>query len=114
VVGVTTPILLWTRGWVSREGPAHRVLAARNLDFGVLTDRHLLLFSAGFFTRRPHRLVYSSPLDELRVRDVDVPVGRRLSIRGPQVHELRMELSGRARSTAFANALVALTRARRT
>jgi len=35
----------WGRAWLSRDGRMHGLLAARTLDFVVLTDTHLLVFS---------------------------------------------------------------------
>jgi hypothetical protein len=103
-------IVAWARGWVSRGTPLHRLLAARTLDFAVLTDDTLTLVSTGFFSRRPRRRVYSSELDELVVLDDPVAKGRRLRLHSPVGRELWIELGEDARSIAFADALVARTR----
>jgi hypothetical protein len=109
-----TPVVVWTRGWVSRESRAHRLLAARTFDFAVLTERDLSLFSTGFFTRRPRRIVYTAALDDVRVVEQGVPSGRRLSIRSDdQPRRLRIELNGSPRASAFADALLARVRSRK-
>jgi hypothetical protein len=54
---------------VSRDGRFAAVVAARTLDFVVLTDDHLYLYSTGFFSRRPRRRVYAMSLDRLYVED---------------------------------------------
>jgi len=112
-IGPGIPLVVWTRGWVSRESRAHRLLAARTLDFAVLTERDLSFFSTGFFTRRPRRIVYTSSLADLRVVEQGVPRGRRLSIRSEETpHRLRIELNGSPRAGAFADALLARVRSR--
>jgi hypothetical protein len=103
-------IVAWAQGWVSRGTRLHRLLAARTLDFAVLTDDALTLVSTGFFSRRPRRRVYWSALDELTVGDDPVSKGRRLRLRSPVGRELWIELGEDARSTAFADAFVARTR----
>jgi len=113
LAGAGNPVVAWSRGWVSRETRAHRLLAARNLDFAVLTERDLSLFSTGFFTRRPRRLVYTTPLDAARVVEQAGPRGRRLSIRiGHEIRRLRIELNANPRANAFADALLARVRSR--
>ena len=57
--------LTWTRAWTSRDGRWNWLLAARHRDFVVLTDRRLVLFSCGFFTRIPRRRVFDEPLRSL-------------------------------------------------
>jgi hypothetical protein len=113
LVGAAEPIVAWTRGWVSRELRAHRLLAARTLDFAVVTDHNLFLFSTGFFRRRPRRLVYSCELDQLQVIDHDVPIGRRVTLRNGRAPMLRLELSTTVRAAVFVKVLVTLNRARR-
>jgi hypothetical protein len=88
----------------------HRLIAARTLDFGVLTPETLTLVSTGFFTRRPRRRVYVSDLQDLTVVDDAVPKGRRLRLHSGAAPALWMELGDDARSTTFADALVARTR----
>jgi hypothetical protein len=100
-------IVAWARGWVSRASRLHRLLAARTLDFAVLTDDALTLVSTGFFSRRPRRRVYCTELHELVVVDDPVPKGRRLCLRTTVGPELWLELGDDARSMAFADALVA-------
>ncbi len=62
-------ILLWARAWYSRCVRL-QPLAARYRDVVVLTDRRLLMYEVGFFTRRPKRRVLADRLDELTVEDV--------------------------------------------
>src|SRR5262249_19404765 len=69
---------VWARGWVSRSTRAHRLLAARTLDFAVLGDDKFALVSTGFFSRRPRRRVYLAELRELTVVEDPVRRGRRL------------------------------------
>ena len=112
LIGPKPPIVAWTRGWVSRELRAHRLLAARTLDFAVLTERDLRLISTGFMTRRPRRLVYECALAEIRVVEHRVPAGRRLSIgNADEPSPLRIELSGSIQANNFADALIAYARA---
>ena len=107
LAGPDEHIVAWTRGWVSREVRAHFLFSARTLDFAVLTDRSLLLYSTGFFSRRPRRPVYASRIDRVLVTDQRVRRGRRLRVASRQAHPLRIELRGTARSNTFADALVA-------
>ena len=100
----------WARPWVSRGSRIHRLLAARTLDFAVLTDDTLTLVSTGFFSRRPRRRVYCAELHELTVADDVVPKGRRLRLSSGTGHDLWLELGADARATAFADSLVARTR----
>lgn len=62
-------MICWSRLWHSR---ASRVqwLAARYRDIGVLTDRQVMLFEVGMFSRLPRRRVLVDRLDELTVEDV--------------------------------------------
>jgi hypothetical protein len=110
LVGANDPIVAWTRGWVSREVRLHRLVAARTYDFAVLTNIELFLFSTGFFTRRPRRRVYTSPLSRVHVSNHDVPRGRRLRISSRTAHPLWIELRTSDRASKFADELV--TRAR--
>jgi hypothetical protein len=111
LVGDDEPVIAWTQGWVSRQVRLHRVLAARTLDFAVLTDRNLLLFSTGFFTRRARRRVYASRLERISVADDAVRKGRRLRVSSRQAHPLWFELRPTERADAFADALMARVRA---
>ena len=99
------PVLAWTQGWVSREVRLHRLLAARTLDFAVVTDRSLSLFSTGFFTRRPRRRVYNSRFERIFVADDAVARRRRrrrLRITSRDAKPLWLELDGSGRAGAFA------------
>lgn len=106
LVGPEEPIVAWARGWVSRESRLHRLLAARTFDFAAMTDHDLVMFSTGFFTRRPRRRVYASSLERIRVADDHRPRGRRLRISSRAHRPLWIELNAGPRATAFADALV--------
>src|SRR5262249_11391623 len=89
----TEHLVAWGRAWLSREGHLHTLLAARTLDFVVLTDDHLLVFSTGFFSRRPRRRVHQIPLDRLFAAERNATRGRRLAVwtrgRRPMLIEMR-------------------------
>jgi hypothetical protein len=102
------PILATTRGWVSRES-RWPILAARFLDFAVLTDEHLVLCSTGFFSRRPRRQVLREPLRRLVVTPIgDEPV-RTLRIAGDFSRKIRMELRDDEQSARFVQELLERT-----
>jgi hypothetical protein len=86
-------LVAWGRAWLSRDGKLHGLLAARTLDFIVLTADNLLVFSTGFFSRRPRRRVYQMPLDRLFAEERKASRGRRLAIwtkgRRPLLLEMR-------------------------
>jgi hypothetical protein len=95
-------LVAWMQGWVSRDGGAwHKLLAARTLDFVVLTERELLLISTGFFTQRPRRLVFAAPLSVLRIVDSGEAPGRRLHVSRPRHRSLRIEMDGKPEQIAF-------------
>jgi hypothetical protein len=110
LVSESGALVAWTRGWVSREVHAHRLLAARTLDFAVLTETDLFLYSSGFFTRRPRHLVYAADLDRTWVSDHPVAGGRRLSIQAGPGRPLRIELADTDRANTFADELLASAR----
>ncbi len=59
-------VTAWCRVWYSR--PVRLQWAsARFRDFAVLTDRRLMMYSAGWLTRRPRRRVLADRLDDLMV-----------------------------------------------
>lgn len=106
LVGDEETIVAWTQGWVSREVRLHTLLAARTLDFGVVTDQSLQLFSTGFFTRRPRRRVYTSRFERIFVASDDTRNGRRrLRISSRSTAPLWLELDASARAARFADAL---------
>ncbi|HET9727926.1 MAG TPA: hypothetical protein VFR41_00820 [Acidimicrobiia bacterium] len=109
-VGANERFIVWTRGWLSRDGRAHRMLAARTLDFAVLTDQRLYFFSTGFFTRLPRRRVYAVKLERLHVTGPPTPRGQRLRLDSPDHKPLRLELRGDERDSAFAHGLLSRTR----
>ena len=57
-------ILGTCRVWYSRPA-VHHWAAARFRDYVVLTDRRLLMYSAGWLTRQPRRRVLADRLDDL-------------------------------------------------
>jgi hypothetical protein len=91
----------WSRAWVSRHGRFHWLLAARNRDFAVVTDRRLMLWSAGFFTRSPRRRVLAERLDELVIESIGHDPGRRLACRKPGRRALLLELGKGSRPDLF-------------
>ncbi|HEV7524006.1 MAG TPA: hypothetical protein VGP92_03535 [Acidimicrobiia bacterium] len=99
-------VVAWTQCWVSRDVPLHGVLAARTLDFAVVTDESLVLIATGFFTRRARARVFQSSLDTMIVASDRVPRGRRLRIAPPGARTLWLELGRRDRDTAFVTALL--------
>jgi hypothetical protein len=109
-IETTDPVVAWTRAWVSREMPLHGVLAARTLDFAVLTDHGIFLLNTGFFTRRARRCVYAARLDEILVSQQKKRRGQRVRVASRKGRPLWLELRSTTRSNAFADALVARTR----
>ena len=56
----------WCAVWYSR--PARlAAIAPRFRDYAVVTDRRLMLFEAGWLTRRPRRRILADRLDQLAV-----------------------------------------------
>ena len=84
-------IVVWCRAWVSKATRFQRV-APRWRDVAVVTDRRLLLFGVGHFTRRPRRRVLADRLDELHLADIGTHPGRGLRLtrrgRAPMLLEL--------------------------
>lgn len=89
-------LVTWERAWVSRDGPYSGVFGARTRDFAVLTDRRLMLWSTGFFTRNPRRRVLTDRLDDLAVEDIGRTPRRRLRVRASARRPLRFEFGRRA------------------
>ena len=100
--------IAWTRAWTSRDGRWNWLLAARHRDFVVLTDRRLLLYSCGFFTRRPRRCVFDEPLRGLNVDDIGGRGARltHLRLSGWRGRPLRVDFGRHAASRDLAAALV--------
>ena len=112
LVGADETVVAWTRGWVSRETRLHRLLAARTLDFAVVTDHSLQLFSTGFFTRRARRRVYNSRFERIFVANDEVRRGRRrLRVSSRNAKPLWFELDASARAVTFADELITRARA---
>jgi hypothetical protein len=101
-------LLAWTRVWVSRDGKVAGVLAARTRDFAVLTNHRLMLWSIGFFTRRPRRRVLTDRLTDLTVDDIGRVPYRCLRVRAFARRALRFEFGRRPPAHAFAVQLVTL------
>lgn len=102
-------IRAWSRGWVSRDGRLHGLLAARILDFVVVTEHRLYLVSTGFFTRRPRRRVYDMPLDRLRIREMKPGRRRHLRVASLDHRPLRIDLKPKPASDSVADLLTART-----
>jgi hypothetical protein len=94
-------IVAWCRAWVSRAGILQRI-AARWRDVAVVTDRRLLLFSVGPFSRRPRRRLLADRLDELTVADVGTHPGRGLRCARPGRPPMLVELGADAWSRKVA------------
>jgi hypothetical protein len=88
-------VVTWTRAWVSRDGRWNWLLAARYRDFVVVTDRRLVLFSCGFFSRRPRRAVFDERLPRVLVEDVGTPAGRHLRVTVAAGRPLRFDLASK-------------------
>jgi hypothetical protein len=97
------------RGWVSRDRRLH-VLAARFLDFAVLTPDHLVLCSTGFFTRRPRRRVFREPLGGLEVTGLGPEPTHAVRVVGSFSRPIRIELPSNEAGHNFARELLARTR----
>jgi hypothetical protein len=94
-------LVAWTPAWVSRYQRFHFLLALRNRDFAVVTNRRLMLWSTGFFTRRPKRRVLSDRLDELTIESTSRDPGRVMACARPGRPALLLELGKDARSDRF-------------
>ena len=84
-------VVVWCRAWVSKAGRFQR-LAPRWRDVAVVTDRRLLLFGVGHFTRKPRRRVLADRLDELHLADVGTHPGRGLRLTRPGRAAMLLEL----------------------
>jgi hypothetical protein len=103
-------LIMWTRGWVSRDGHLHTMFAARTLDFAVISDRRLYFYSTGFFTRRPRRRVYANDFDKLQVSSTSTHRGHRLRIVSRMHRPILLENHETEHNVAFALELVTRTR----
>jgi hypothetical protein len=97
-------IVTWCRAWVSKVGRMQRI-APRWRDVAVVTDRRLLLFGVGHFTRRPRRRVLADRLDELTIGDVGAHPGRGLRCSRPGRGDMLLELGGDEWSRNFVQEL---------
>jgi hypothetical protein len=97
-------IVTWCRAWVSKATRLQR-FAARWRDVAVVTDRRLLLFGVGHFTRRPRRRVLADRLDELTLEDVGTHPGRGLRCIRPGRGDMLLELGSDEWSRNFVQEL---------
>ena len=91
------------RAWYSRPVRL-RIAAARYRDFVVLTDRRLMMYSAGWLTRRPRRRVLAD-----RLTDLTIATPRRtttLEITHPSHPPMRLEFSNGMVARRIAAALL--------
>ena len=86
------------------------LLAARFLDFAILTPDHLVLCSTGFFTRRPRRRVFRQPLGRLEVTPLGSEPIRTVRVVGNFSRPIRIELRPNEAGITFARELLACTR----
>jgi hypothetical protein len=86
-------IITWCRAWVSKAGRFQR-FAPRWRDVAVVTDRRLLVFGVGHFTRRPRRRVLADRLDVLTLGDIGTHPGRGLRCAVPGHPAMLLELDG--------------------
>ncbi|MCU1427295.1 MAG: hypothetical protein JWL83_1295 [Actinomycetia bacterium] len=91
----------WSPAWVSRYRRYQFLLASRHRDYAVVTDRRLMLWAAGFFTRRPRRRVLAERLDELTIESISRDPGRRMACRRAGRRPLLLELGRDDRSDKF-------------
>jgi hypothetical protein len=103
------PMVSIARAWVSRDGRLP-LLAARFLDFAVLTPDHLVLCSTGFFTRRPRRRVFREALGRLEVTPLGKDPVRTVRVEGNFSRPIRLELRTNEAGLTFARELLACTR----
>jgi hypothetical protein len=97
-------IVTWCRAWVSKAGRMQR-FAPRWRDVAVVTDRRLLLFGVGHFTRKPRRRVLADRLDELTLDDIGTHPGRGLRCSRPGRGDMLLELGGDEWSRHFVQEL---------
>jgi hypothetical protein len=97
-------IVTWCRVWVSKAGRMQR-FAPRWRDVAVVTDRRLLLFGVGHFTRRPRRRVLADRLDELTLADIGTHPGHGLRCSRPGRGDMLLELGGDEWSRNFVQEL---------
>jgi hypothetical protein len=103
------PIVGIARGWASVDSRMP-LLAARYLDFAVLTPDHLVLCSTGFFTRRPRRRVFRDSLARLEITPLGGEPVRTVRVAGNFRRPIRLELRPNEAGLTFARELLASTR----
>ena len=92
--------------WYARPVRVHR-LAARYRDYAVLTDRRLMLWEAGWLTRRPRRRVLADRLGDLTVVDLTPPDRTRLRCHHPGHAAFVLELGPSSAARTIADTLAA-------
>ena len=97
----------WAPGWVSTDGRFNAILAARTWDLMVLTNRRVLLFSTGFFTRRPIRRVWAGRLDEMEAKSVPRRKGTAVVVTSFVYKPLRFEFGADEQCDRFVAAFLA-------
>jgi hypothetical protein len=96
----------WVRAWVSRDSQYNTLLGARYRDFVVLTTSRLVLWSCGFFTRRPLHKVFDERRAALAVDPVDARNTRHLRIEVAPRRALRFDFGSDTASREIAAALL--------
>jgi hypothetical protein len=96
----------WTRAWTSRDGRYNVVFAARHRDFVVLTSHRLLVWSCGFFSRRPRRKVFDEGLGRLVVEPIGGRDARHLRVRVVSRRPVRFDFGSDADGREIAAALL--------
>lgn len=99
-------IVATCRVWYSRPLRVP-ILAARYRDFVVLTDRRLMMYSAGWLTRLPRRRVLADRLADLTV--TVVKTDRAIVLAHPGHPPMRLDFGTDAASTTARTALEALS-----
>jgi hypothetical protein len=92
--------------WYARPVRFHQ-LAARYRDYAVLTDQRLMLWEAGWITRRARRRVLADRLTDLTVTDLDPPRRARLRCDHAGHPPFVLELDGSERARTLADAITA-------
>lgn len=99
-------IVATCRVWYSRPLRVP-ILAARYRDFVVVTDRRLMMYSAGWLTRLPRRRVLADRLADVTV--TVIKVDRTLTLSHPGHPPMRLDFGTDPASIAARTALEALS-----
>jgi hypothetical protein len=98
----------WARAWVSRDRQYNTLLSARYRDFVVLTTSRLVLWSCGFFTRRPLHKVFDERRTALSVDAIGAHGLHHLRIEVAPRSPLRFDFGSDGASQEIATALLGL------